>query len=121
METERSEMKRMRYNIGDAEFILEPLSDSVVKVAHRDQTGYFGMHKDWDARYPYTFTTYRSDVIDSGIDGRFSRATLERALDSLCSAMLSDQSKLDSRRINPEGRKRAARLVMKEFLKELPN
>lgn len=29
----------------DGEFILEPLSESLVKVTHRDQTGYFGMTK----------------------------------------------------------------------------
>ena len=38
-------MKKRHYNNGDGEFILEPLSDSLVKVTHRDQTGYFGIIK----------------------------------------------------------------------------
>ena len=38
--------KKRQYNNGDAEFILEPLSDSVVKVTHRDQTAYFGVSRE---------------------------------------------------------------------------
>ena len=57
METERSEMKKRHYNNGDGEFILEPLSASLVKVTHREQTGYFGISKNWDVAQPYSYTT----------------------------------------------------------------
>ena len=121
LETERSEMKRRRYNIGDAEFILEPLSDSVVKVTHRDQTGYFGINKDWDARNPYVYTRRESEVCGNAIDSIFKYPTPECALRILCRLLRSDQSKEDSKRINPEGRKDAARQVLGEFLEDLPD
>ena len=40
-------MQKRHYNNGNWEFTLEPLSDSVVKVTHKDQTRYFGINKDW--------------------------------------------------------------------------
>ena len=114
-------MKKRHYNNGDGEFILEPLSDSLVKVTHRDQMGYFGINKKWDVAKPYTYTTFDFQVADDGIEGIFSYRTAQAALDQLCHSMLTDQRKEDSRRINPEGRKDAARRVMKEFLEELPD
>ncbi|MDE2715786.1 MAG: hypothetical protein OXI33_02080 [Chloroflexota bacterium] len=114
-------MNKRHYNNGNGEFILEPLSDSLVKVTHRDQTGYFGISNDWDARSPYARTRWESDICGDAIDSIFTYSTPETALNSLCSAMLNDQSKEDSKRINPEGRKDAARRVMKEFLEELPD
>ena len=38
------------YSNGEAEFLLEPMSGSLVRVTHRDQTGYFAINEDWDAR-----------------------------------------------------------------------
>ena len=115
-------MKKRHYNNGDGEFILEPLSDSLVKVTHRDQTGYLGMNTEWDARKPFAWTKWRDQTSDDGVnDGFWSYPTPDSALESLCDILLSDQSKEDSRRINPEGRKNAARRVLNEFLEELPD
>ncbi len=114
-------MKKRHYNNGEGEFILEPLSDSVVKVIHRDQTGFFGINREWDVARAYTYTTRKSQVDDDGIIGVLSYRTAQQALDMLCLSMLSDQRREDSKRINPEGRKEAARQVMKEFLEELPD
>ena len=121
METERSEMKRRHYNNGDGEFILEPLSASLVRVTHRDQTGYFGISKNWDVAQPYSYITRERWVDDDGVDGTFGYRSPKDALDSLCRSMLIDQRKEDSERINPEGRKDAARQVLREFLEELPD
>ena len=115
-------MKKRHYNNGDGEFILEPLSDSLVKVTHRDQTGYFGINRKWDVARPYAYTTWATEVDNEGIDAFLgSSRTPKEALDSLCFSMLTDQRKEDSRRINPEGRKESARHVLKEFLEELPD
>ena len=115
-------MKKRHYNNGDGEFILEPLSDSLVKVTHRDQTGYFGINKDWDANSPYarTVSEFQTDL-DGISNATWGYPTPERALESLCAMMLTDQRKKDSRRINPEGRKESARQVLREFLEELPD
>ncbi len=114
-------MKRRHYNNGDGEFILEPISDSLVEVTHRDQTGYFAINKEWDVAEAYTYATRKSRVDDDGIIGIFGYRTAQEALDMLCRSMLSAQRKEDSNRINPDGRKDAARKVMKEFLEELPD
>ena len=45
-------MKMRKYTVGDAEFILEPISDSVIRVTHREQTGYFGLRGDCDPNRP---------------------------------------------------------------------
>ena len=114
-------MKKRHYNNGDGEFILEPISDSLVRVTHRDQTGYFGINRNWDVAIPYTYTTWEHQIDDDGIAGTFGYRTAQAALDQLCFVMLTDQRQEDSKRINPEGRKDAARRVMKEFLEELPD
>ena len=93
----------------------------MVKVTHRDQTGYFGMHKDWDARKPYSYTRRESDICGDAIDGFFTHPTPERALNRLCGMLWIEQRVEDSRRMNPEGRKVAARQVLGEFLEELPD
>ena len=111
---------RRHHNHEGTEFILEPLSDSVVRVTHREQTGYFGVAKDWEAARPYTWTTLPTDADE--VDGvAVSYSTPESALDPLCGLLLNQQHKEDSRRINPEQRKRAARKVLGEFLEELPD
>ena len=117
----RRQLKKRHYNNGDGEFILEPISDSLVKVTHRDQTGYFGINKEWDVAEAYTYTKRKSQVDDDGIIGVFGYRTAREALDMPCRSMLTAQRKEDSNRINPEGRKDAARKVMKEFLEELPD
>ena len=116
-------MEKRHYNNGDAEFILEPLSDAVIKVTHREQTGYFGIKRDWEAARPYTWITWESGVHEDGLSASFSYSypTPEFALEDLCRVMLREQGKRDSKRINPEQRKEAARQVLREFLEELPN
>ena len=51
-------MTLRHYNNGEAEFILEPVNDSVVKVTHRGQVGWIGISLDWDPQRPYTTTTF---------------------------------------------------------------
>ena len=115
--------EKRNYNHQGAEFILEPLSDSVVRVTHREQTGYFGFNRKWDPSRPYTWTGIEYLVHNDGIDGMatFMYPTPDAALGALCDSMLADQRKEDSRRINPEQRKRAARKVLGEFLEEIPD
>ncbi len=115
------QMSRRHYNNGEAEFILEAVNDSVVKVTHRDQVGWIGISRDWDAQRPYTHTTLASSIRDDGIEGFvFHHATPDDALRFLCKLLLDSQSKRDSQRVNPEERKTAARKVLREFLDEQP-
>ena len=114
-------MKRM-YTYEGAEFILEPISHSVVRVTHREQTGCFGIRGDWDPNRPYTQTRYEDQVRDDSI-GEISIHTcssLNAALNELCRPMLDDQRTADARRINPEERKAVARRVLGELLEEIP-
>lgn len=125
-------MKKRRYKHGRAEFILEPLSDALVRVTHREQTGYIGIARNWNAAKPYSWTfregaagpgggDMESTASPDGIEGNpFAHSTPEEALKTLCNILLEMQSKEDSRRINPEERKRAARQVLREFLEGLP-
>ena len=117
-----SEMnEKTDYNYQGAVFILEALSESVVRVNHRDQVGYFGFNKNWDPSRPYTHTDYKGFVSDDGIEGTiiFSYSSPDAALKSLCDSMLRNQQKEDARRTNPEERKQAARRMLGEFLDEL--
>ena len=117
-----AKMGLRHYNNGDAEFILEPVNDSVVKVTHRDQVGWIGINADWDPQEPYTHTTFSSRLKDDGIDPiGLQFATPDDALKSLCRRMLRQQRKEDSRSVNFEERRDAARRVLREFLNELPD
>ena len=110
------------YNNGDAEFILEPVNEWVVKVTHRNQVGWIGVSVDWDPQEPYTYTTFSSRLKDEGIDPiGLQFATPDAALNFLCQRQLSQQRKEDSRSVNFEERKDAARRVLREFLDELPD
>lgn len=114
--------EKTHYNYRDSVFILQPLSESVVRVTHRDQMGYFGFNRQWDPSQPYTRAGTATSVHDDGIEGfAYSFSTPDAALTSLCDSMLRDQRREDARRINPEERKRAARQVLSEFIDELPN
>lgn len=112
---------KRHYDHGGAVFVLDPLSDSVVRVTHRDQVGYFGFNRNWDPSMPYTRAGTETSVHDDGIAGFVhSFSTPDAALKSLCDSMLRDQRREDARQINPEERKRAARRVLAEFMEELP-
>ena len=100
------------------EFILEAISDSVVKVTHREQIGYFGVNRNWDPMAPYTLTQNKASVHADGIEG-FSINSYARpsvALETLCGWMLENQRKLDASRDSPEDRKNLARWALGEFL-----
>ena len=117
-----AKMSPRHYNNGDAEFILEPVNDWVVKVTHRNQVGWIGISVDWDPQEPYTYTTFSSRLKDDGIDPiGLQFATPDAALKSLCRWLLRQQRKEDSRSVNFEERKDAARRVLREFLNELPD
>ena len=115
-------MTLRHYNNGEAEFILEPVNDSVVKVTHRGQVGWIGISLDWDPQRPYTSTTFSHRLKEDGIERIGSEyATPDDALKSLCRWLLRQQRREDSRRVNLEERKKAARRVLREFLDELPD
>ena len=109
------------HNNGQAEFILQRVSEWLVRVTHRDQVGYIGIIKDWDAGKPYAATHIEDTVSEDGIDALLSFPTPEAALNSLCNVLLHFQGLEDSKRINPEERKQSARKVLGEFLDELPD
>lgn len=44
--------EKRKYNYEGAEFILETISDSVIRVTHREDTGYFGLRGDWEPTRP---------------------------------------------------------------------
>ena len=114
-------LDKRHYNNGEAEFMLDPVNDAVVKVTHRNQVGWIGISLDWDVQRPYTFTTSPAEISDDGLDGvvfRFS--TPDEALKFLCTMLLDDQGREDSQRVNPEERKAAAKRVLREFLNEQP-
>lgn len=113
--------QRRKYRLYGADFCLEPVNDSVIKVTHRDQIGWIGINTGWDAQRPYTWSTSSSRVTDDGIQGiPVNMDTPDGALMFLCRTLLTEQSKEDSERINPEERKAAARRFLEEFLQDLP-
>ena len=116
-------MNRRVYSYQDEEFILDPISDSVVRVTHGEQTGFFGLKKDWEAARPYTWINWVVDAHEDGIaaDFSYSYPIPEMALEDLCRVLLREQRKQDGKRINPEERKGAAGQVLREFLEELPD
>ena len=121
------------HNNGQAEFILQPVSESLVRVTHRDQVGYIEIDQNWDVAAPYSWT-FRDRTARPGDVGMqrfakpdgihrnpFGEPTPEAALKVLCNILLDMQRKEDSKRINPEERKQSARKVLGEFLDELPD
>ena len=126
--TQQPAPKVWRHSVGQAEFILQAMSESLVRVTHRDQVGYIGINRDWDIGRPYTWKHMDRTVGVSravmerytsadGIHGNlFGEATPEQALNVLCDIQLHIQMKEDSQRDNSEERK-----VLREFLDELPD
>ena len=103
-------------------FILESVSDSVVRVTHREQTGFFGISRDWDPSRPYRSTTAERLVHTDGIGGPgYPFATPAEALRSLCDLMLADQHPEGAGRTNSQEGKRTARQFLAEFMDELPS
>ena len=131
--TQQPTPKVWRHSVGQAEFILQHMSDSLVRVTHRDQVGYIGINQNWDVGEPYSWTFMEGGTgpggegiemtaKPDGIHGSpFGEPTPEQALSLLCDVLLNMQRKEDSQRVNPEERKQAARKVLREFLDELPD
>ena len=110
------------YSFRDAEFLLEPISENVIRVVYGDDVAYVGMNVDWNPHRPYCWTSLESQVYAEGIDASsvYEYPTIDEALEPPCERMLEAQRKRDAQRINPEERKAAVRRVMREFLDELP-
>ena len=119
--TENPTLKTWNYEYGRIQVTLQRLSESLIKVTYRDQVGYLGLAKDFDAGKPFSCTWFERRVSEDGIDIGSNFSTPESALKDLCFIMLSDQRKEDSKRINPEERQQAARVVLGEFFDELPD
>ena len=119
---ERKITEKRRYAFRNAEFLLEPVSDSVIRVVYGDDVAYVGMNVDWNPYEPYCWTLRESQVRADGIETSsiYDHGTIDEALELPCGRMLDAQRKRDAQRINPEERKAAARRVMREFLDELP-
>ena len=119
---ERKITEKRIYSFRDAEFLLEPVSDSVIRIAYGDDVAYVGMNVDWNPNRPYCWTELEWQVQAEGIDvsSVFEYPTIDEALERPCEDMLKAQRRRDAQRINPEERKAAARRVMREFLDELP-
>ena len=104
----------------EAEFILETVSESVVKVTHRNQVGWFGINVERDVLRPYSWTVSECEVMQGGVKGQLTGAwSPDVVIQPLCRALLDEQRKEDSKRVNPEDRKAAAKRVLHEFLNEL--
>ena len=62
--------RRRHHDHGDEKFLIKAVSESVVRVSHRDQMGYFGIGRERkDPESPYTSTRREDDVCDEGIGG----------------------------------------------------
>ncbi len=116
-------MEKRHYTFQGADFLLEPISDSVIRVTHVDQVGYVGMSPNWNPHRPYVWATSESQVGPEGImtfGASFEYRTVEEALQQLCGILLDAQRRREAQRVNPEERKAAGRRLMREFLAELP-
>ena len=116
--TRQPTVKTWNYEYWQIQVTLQHLSESLIKVTHRDQVGYLGLVKDFDADKPYGWSATGSGVSEDGIDIGSKYSTPESAVSDLCRIMLSDQRKEDSKRTNPEERKQGARVVLEEFFDE---
>lgn len=113
--------ERRHYSFeGKAKFILKAISDCVIEVSHREQKGWIGINRGWNASRPYAQTTCESSVSPDSINAILTESTPDAALNTLCRMMLADQRRADSKRINPEGRRRPTKQVLGEFFDSLP-
>ena len=91
----------MTYIYQGEEFTLEHVSQSVVQVTNRYETGCFGLGADWDTTHPYTWTRQEGDVHPGDIarNRHSSYSTPRVALDTLCYAILNDVRRRPPRRV----------------------
>ena len=89
------------HNLWGDEFLLEHISEAVVRVTHCLETGYFGLKAEsHTSDRPYTRTWDDCEVVPAGIGGRHvlrSFTTPKAALDSTCAMILGESSTVDSR------------------------
>ena len=55
-------MTRKRVMINGKEFLIEALSQSVVKAEHKEQVGWIGISKDCDVNSPFAFPVQGAGV-----------------------------------------------------------
>ena len=110
-------MTRKRVIIRGEEFILEPLSPSVVKVEYRDQVGWVGISRDCDVNHPFGYQTQPLKSLDEGVGSSLTAtATIHSALSHLSYSLIEAQKKEEALRINPEARRGMAQWQLQEFL-----
>ena len=116
------DLKVFNHTHSDSEFLLEPLSKSAVRVTLRDQTGYFGIPRDWeDDLNPYTSTRRVEEVHGDGIGGiNVNHLTPDEALASRCTVILDAQVEEDATRTRSGRWQESASGALQEFLEGLP-
>ncbi len=116
-------MKARSYSLEGEEFILEQVSQLAVKVQYREQTGYFGLRKEWNPSRPFGWIPIPASHRDpgQGIESPWGFCdNPDQALDELCRRLLKQQREADTQRVNPEERMAAAQNVLAELMQELP-
>ena len=90
------------YDRRGIEFVLEHVSEAVVRVTHCEETGYFGLRAEsHTSDFPYTRTWDACEVGPAGIGGLHafhSFATPQGALESTCAMLLDASGVVDTRR-----------------------
>ena len=108
---------RKRVLIREEEFILEPLSPSVVKVEYGDQVGWVGISRDCDVNNPFAYQTQPLKSLDEGVGSSLTAApTIQSALRCLSYSLIEGQKKEEALRINPQARRGMAQWALQEFL-----
>ncbi len=110
-------MTRKRVLIREEEFILEPLSPSVVRVEYRDQVGWIGISRDCDVNHPFAYQSRPPDSLDEGVGSSLTAVpTIQIALRCLSFSLIEGQKKEEALRINPQARRGMAQWALQEFL-----
>ena len=113
-------MTRKRVLIREEEFILEPLSPSVVKVEYKDQVGWIGISRDCDVNNPFAYQSRPPDSLDEGVGSSMTAVpTIQLALRCLSYSLIEGQKKEEALRINPQARRGMAQWALHEYLDAL--
>ena len=112
---------RRAYTSAAEEFILEQVSEAVIQVTHREQTGHFGLLKEWKPATPYGWNPSGRWRNKQGIEASWGfYASPDQALEDLTRELVKKQREADARKVNPGERRAAARQVLRELMEELP-
>ena len=113
-------MTRKRVIIRGEEFILEPISPSVVRVEYGDQVGWIGISRDCDVNNPFAYQSRPPDSLDEGVGSSLTAVpTIQIALRCLSFSLIQAQKKEEALRINPQARRGMAQWALQEFLEGL--